>query len=423
MVAVGAAGWAYVAVNVLDWAPASWLRLDRNIRDASWVPALVAALCAGYFGRWVSPSSAMFSPAAGRGLERLTGALIRSLALVIGAVSLGSVAILALIVAARGADGIGAVLSTVSHVAGVIAAVPLGFVLARVSPARTWPLVTLAGTALVLFLPLLVTDTLMVDTGRSLLSVSLSWGIAAPDTGWTVPATIALLRMGYFALLALACALLAGAVVRRGSTRDKVRALAPAAMPVGLLAVIALGSPNLHLVTPTPVEMVCGEPTEKTRVCVADDDHALLPDISRTVETLASVAPPTSPVLVSSPTGSAGSDPSTILLPEIANATTRSGFDRQVARETSLALLSPGDCDALEDADVPAEYWRGVLSKMLTTVGVPPEQTGIVEDSGAPVYGNGYDRLAPLSTPDFADWLTQHLDQVRDCSLTEDQLP
>ncbi|WP_448072771.1 hypothetical protein [Georgenia yuyongxinii] len=60
---------------------------------------------------------------------------------------------------------------------------------------------------------------------------------------------------------------------------------------------------------------------------------------------------------------------------------------------------------------------------MLTTVGAQPEQTGVVEATLAPVYGKGYDRFAPLSAEAFSIWLSEHIDQVRDCSLAESDLP
>lgn len=348
--------------------------------------------------------------------------VLRSVAIVVGSVGVFAVALLALALVARGASGASSALSTLSHLAGVIGSVPLGYALSRLSPARIWPVVTVAGTALVLFAPLLITDTVLLDTGRSLLSVSLGWGISAPDTGWAVPTTIGLLRIGYFTLLAVGCTMMAGTVIRRGATRDKFVALAPAALPVGLLAAIGLVSPNLHLVVPTPVQTVCDQPGPGLQVCVASDDHALLGDISATVGTLASLAPPTQPVLITIPLET-NSTEATIWLPEVAHASTRQEFDQQVARSVAYGLLAPGDCSVIENTDVPDEYWRGVLSKMLTLIGAAPEQTGVVEASGEPVYGNGYDQLESLSAEEFRDWLSVHIDEVRDCSLTAEQLP
>lgn len=421
---VMSSGWVYVLVSALGWAPASWARLDQHVRDAAWVPALIALLLSAMFARWSTRDSVVFGPSAGRGYGAVMSALVRAVTLAVAAASIMAVGVITVAVKAAGADGQPLILDLASHLAGVLAAVPVGMLIARTSPARMWPLLTLAGGGLVLLAPAILTDTVLRGTGLSTMSVSLVWGMPVPDTGWTVPVTVSLLRLGYFAIVFAAATLMAGTAVRKGSRTDKARAVAPALAPAVVLVVIGMCSPQLLLAVPEHSAPACTTTPGGVQVCLGHDDRALLTDVATTVNAYTDLVSDSPYRVATAPLPSVSGDAQVIWLPEIAHAASRSDYDRQVAGNVVLALINPRNCSEVHpDEPAPAEYWRGVFSKLLMVTGVEPEANGISEDTGELSYGDGYDRLAPLSTQDFSAWLSTHIDAVRACTLSEDDLP
>jgi hypothetical protein len=248
------------------------------------------------------------------------------------------------------------------------------------------------------------------------MAVSLVWGISAPGTGWGVPPNIALLRIGYFLVLAIACTAMAGATGRKGSIRELAGALLPAGAPLAVLAGVVALSPGLPLVRAIDANPVCSRAVPDVQVCLGSDDRSLLPDVVRTARTTVSLIPPTNLVLAAPRSAHVTSGGPEIALPDIVDASTHSGFDQQVARAFAIHALSAADCPG-------NDYRYAVLSRVLVEAGAQPEEVGIFEETGKPSYGRGYERLAMLSRREFAAWLDEYLPHLRDCSLRDEDLP
>lgn len=384
--------WTVTLIAGMTWAPPTWLRLDRLVRDSTWVPALVAALGAGCFGRWISTSSVAFPAAAGRGRESITWRFVAVLSVATAAAAVLAVAVFAVLYPWRGAFLGPTVLGVLSHLCGIVAAVPLGLLLARVAPRRLWPVVTLLGTAVVLFLPLLLTDGLLRGTGYSAYSISPVWGIVAPEDGWLVPWSIALLRIGYFGALFVACTFAAGAPGRRGDRRERAATLGTLAVPVALVVAVTTLSPRLPLVVPGPIEYECEEVGEVT-VCLPHDDRSLIPELADIAGTLAAVVPDADLVVTSEGDTTGARRRSLAVIHDVDWIASEPDYWHEAARAIGVALLDPEDCEVVESGPVPREYWRGVLSRMLVMVDLPPEKVGNDEATGEPVYPNGYEEL------------------------------
>lgn len=382
----------------------------------------MAALASGYFGQWIRPNSAMLPPTSGRSVSSIVGRMVASLCAVVASTGLIATLILVAITAGRGAAGAPPVAELLATLAGVSAAAPVGFAVARVSSPRLWPIATLAGSAFLLLFPWLLNETVLPNTGLSSLSVSLVWGLPLPEIGWEVPFSIAALRFGYFLLLGIAFTAMAGACLRRGQARDLLRVVGPGTIPLTVLNVVVLVSPRLPLVEPTPIERTCIEPAARVSVCVPVQDQALLGEVSNAVGSMADLVPPPEPVTFTYPIHQDLVPDGEARLPEPSRYQTRELFWHDMSREVAATLIDPV-CRDWQGSATTSTSWQGVRSKLMTEVGSEPEQTGIDESSEEPAFGDGYSGFAVMSRAEFSTWLDAHLDEVRACSLPETDLP
>lgn len=426
---------ALVLLPVYDWQPASWGRLESTWRERGLITAILLGVVAAWAGRALRSGNIVYSAAASRERREIVSAFLVRLVMAAAAGLLVALLAAVLWTALRGAPDAVSVLAVVATLVGVLCAVPIGFALGAVLPRLGWPLVVAAIVALVLILPLIINESFLLNTGLASRSLSLMWGLALPEPGLVTTTTVSFLRLTFFIVLAVAVCMASTASTVRSGRGATVRAAAVLAVPLAMIGLVTVASPQLHLIEPDGRAPLCERVTTAqagAQICVHKVHADLLPDVTELSSDMLALVP-AAPFDVIAEEGVVSASPELTLALSARLPSNRAQYRASVAETLGAALTGQAVCldriyslpnDSPDMGPTNAGLLDdGVRQRLVAAAGIAPAPVATSDDTGLPILSASYERLAQLSDEEFATWYAEHQNQIRDCTLTETDFP
>lgn len=424
-------GSALIIAPLFDWQPATWERVGMLWRERSLAVALPLLLVSAWQGQQLRSGLLPLGAPSQRPRSEMLVTLATRLLAVAGLALVPALAASLVVTAAGGAPGSVPALSLTASLVAIATAIPLGLVLGSASPRWGWPVIALVAGIFIWYLPLVITDTLLLNAGLSTRAVALTWGMEVPEPGLAEPAGIAVIRIGYFALLGLAALVAASSAGTPVSPIRKVAvgvgaALVPAVVVAGIGAV----SERLPLVVASGAPTACEAlASGETEVCVFDAHRELLPTITAIAEPLSHVAGAYMPRLVTERSSWAERGPQVTLSARL--PATEEQYREAVALELTDPLVASLD-ECLRQGtggDDGEAQWLlslgAIQDRLVAASGVTPRASSVTDDGGpvVEVYSEQFLRLSAIDDEAFGAWYRVHHEQIMACEIATADLP
>lgn len=404
MAALALAAGAVALAPVWDWRPTDLRRIVVTLREASPIFAVLATVVALVNARPLEPHNIVVGLAPPRGRARV---LARQVVVTGAALTAGVGLVLVPALLRASSASLSSWVALLSWAASLWLLVALAHAFAVVIPfPMAWvstPLLALGSTIWLV----IVNDGPLMDTGRSSLAASVTWGFLAPNGQWDFRLSIEAFRAAFF-LLCAACALLAALAFTERSEMTKTRTLRAAAWlcaPVVLAVSVTWLSPRL--LSPSLAEARCVTEGRFTG-CVFQAHEPVLPDMASAGGDIVEQLPPdTSPIrIVESGLEANGAGVISESLPA-----TREGYREEIAQAVAYEAVALRRCTAstptstelTQEQSAHLESAKLVASTLLQRAGHP---------------ASGHDALAVLSKSSFHDWWRTNRAAIESCRLT-----
>ncbi|NMN01172.1 hypothetical protein G1C96_1757 [Bifidobacterium sp. DSM 109958] len=408
-----------------------WTSLTVAAREGLLLPALVVAVAAAAFGRSYRVHGLVIGRLCAGGTFRV---LSRQIAGCCAATLAGYVVALTPLAARTamhadyGAPDLPALLSALTTLASVtVCASVLGAVVASRWMTVLLPLVTFVW----LNGGVMLTNTVLTNTGLSALMPAPLWGNDFPMPGTEIVPASSLYRIALFAALGLAALRVGRDVLDDVGRRDRVTDV-----PLWIGAAVAVAMTVASIVVPMPLVRhdgrteVCSDASARVTVCVHPADRGLVGVIADTAHRVIALAPlphvtvaeqfsgaewrnAEDAAMFPAPAGGAGA--------ESIAAEIRQTMVQSVAGRMRCPAPVVGEGRALSEGEnVLSVVQQEILARLggSTTSGVDVETGETVSRRG----GALADALARLDDARFADWFTRHGELLRSCEATEAQV-
>lgn len=410
-----------------------WSTLTVAAREGVVLPLLVLAVAMALLGRVYGADSLVVGRLCAKGsfrvLVRQTG--ICCLSGIIGyAAGLLPLTVRIAMGADYGGPDILALLSTLTTLSSLtIVASVMGAVIAS-----RWMVIILPlGMLAVLVIGPLLTDTILVNTGRSALLPAPVWNNDFPSLGWTIEPMVAVYRAVFFVVIAMASLkvgryVLDGVNARRW-TRD------PVLVSCSIIAVIMAFAPlalPMALVRGDGQSMVCSQTSRQVVVCVHPADRNLLGDIANAGYSVLDLAPQTRVTLREHVGGTPwDSDAGTAIFATPANGMSRAALTKEIQRAVAETVTGSAQCAVVHSSlEGSRELTEGervldiVRQEILIRLG-SADPIGANVETGDRVYRSSSDfasALGEYTDAQFADWFTEHREILQSCTASKAQV-
>ncbi|OZG58489.1 hypothetical protein BTIS_0858 [Bifidobacterium tissieri] len=419
-------GWRYLSGGF-----ARWSFLVTVSREGMLFGILILGMIGGYLGIAHSGRNVVVGRMAYQGYSRVF--LPRMMVLVFVAVSGFIIGLLPLTihVANRASWGSVDVLSLSSSCLVLCCVAVCSISLGALLSTR-WAVVlvpTIMG--FIVLLPVLVNQTVLVNTGLSSLQAAPVWMDDFPTLGWAVTAQTNLMRIALYLLLSCAVVRLSW----RNLNGERILTDATAWLCAILSLAIVVGS----LVNPAPLvrrdaaRLVCKAVTQNAELCMHPADAIMEDMLSQAMKRTLTVVPESVRLqVVEGDSGSRidGSDSRSDIRATYIMFTGEENVDEsQNVIISSLAYRLSGqeECPVNEqssDEDMARdEIVMALESSIAFRSGGSRIPVGVGEESGKPVYSEFQGRFDRLSDAEFVQWYADKSTMINTCTLSEKDLP
>ncbi|MBT1179303.1 hypothetical protein [Bifidobacterium vespertilionis] len=412
--------------------PVRWSSLTVAAREGVMLPALIVAVAAALFGRAYRPGNLAIGRLCAGGPFRVLARQTIGCCIAVTAgyiVALAPLAVRTALIADYDGPDVPALLAALVTLASLtVAASVLGAV-----AASRWTMVALPlGMFAALVFGSLLTNTFLVNTGRSALLPAPIWGNDFPSPGWRLEPMTGAYRIAFFTVLATAM-LAAGRNALDGEdgrrwARDLM--LWPCAIMATVMAITPLFHP-MPLIRADGQSPICSDVSVQVIVCMHPADRQLSGEVAAAASRVLELAPQPH-VTVNEHFGSmdwvVSAETATFRAPS--GGESRDGIVREVQRAVAESVAGrmqcatvrvPGAVGEAAEVSEPEDVLISVQQEIRVRLG-NADAIGVNPETGEKTYrrpNDLSDALSRLTDAQFADWFARHRAALQSCTATE----